>query len=338
MKKNIVIIGGNIIGLYSAIKLVELGYDVCIIDKKETLGNVKYNNYSIFNKTHTLYINLLNKFSINYSSFSIRQNERLFNLLTYIIAKSRLIPKKNIISQSFSKFCRSILNAYEYEILQNSLSDYEYIYANMNAMDCITMFSYDITSKQEYYKLDDDITVLIKRMVEYLAENGVKIIRGSEVKEIKYDNNIYLINGTLQAHIIVLTLSKKNLMHLRIWTKEQRSLLNHVSTYNIDMKCLYNTIKEETDENSSLAEHNSIRNEILEKMHISYPIMKSIQTAVDLWNIGTNSIIIREKIKNISPALFICNMSHSKNALFIHHGLETFDCILSKIIRICSVF
>lgn len=335
MKKNVIVIGGGIIGLYSAIKLLDLGYDVSIVDKKETSGNIKYNNYSIFNKSHALYINLLNKFSINYSKFAVKQNERLFNLIAYIIAKAKIIPKKNIISQSFGKFCRSILNAYEYDILQSNLPDYDCIYANMNVMDCIIMLSNDIASTHEYYKLDDDISVLMKRMLDYLKENGVRIINGLEVKEVRYENNVYCINGTLQTSILVMTLSKRNLMQLKMWTKEHKSLLNNVSTYNIDISSIYKTIRD-CSYSEDLAEQNTIRNDILEKLHISYPLVKCNQTAVDLWNIGTNSVIVREKIKNISPALFICNMSYSKSSLFIHYGLETFDCILPRITRICS--
>jgi hypothetical protein len=334
--KSIIVIGSNLIGLYSAIKLVDLGYDVSIIEKKDTLGNMKYNNYCIFNKNHTMYINLLNKFNINYSGFSVRQNERLFNILTSIISTSRLIPKKNIVSHSFAKFCRSILTAHEYEVLRNNLEDFDYIYANMNAMDCITMLSHDITYKQEYLKLDDDISVLIKKVSEYLTEKKITVIRNTEVRDIKYDNGIYMINNTYQAHIIVMTLCKKNLMQLKVWTKEQKSLLNSVSTHYLNTNCIFNIMKEDGVATESLAEHTAIRNKILEKLHISYPIIKSNQCSIDMWNIGINSIIIREKIKNISPTMFICNLSHSKNAFFINYGLETFDVILSRITRICA--
>lgn len=342
--KSIIVIGSNLIGLYSAIRLVELGYNVSIIDKKSALGNMKYNNYCIFNKNHMMYINLLNKFNMKYSVFSVRQNENLNKLLTSIISTSRLIPKKNIISQSFAKFCKSILTAYEYEVLRNNLQDFDYIYANMNAMDCITMFSYDITYKQEFLKLDDDISVLIRRISQYLVENKITIIQNTEVKDIKYDNGLYIINNSYQAHIIVMTLSKKNLMQLKVWTKEQKSLLNSVSTHYLNTNCIFNIMKEDvtTTESlseslaESLAEHTAIRNKILEKLHISYPIIKSNHCAIDMWNIGINSIIIREKIKNISPTLFICNLSHSKNAFFINYGLESFDVILSRITRICA--
>jgi hypothetical protein len=338
MRKNVIVLGCNIIGLYSAMKLVELGYDVSIIDKKDTFGKMKNNNYSIFNSNHIIYINLLNKFAIKYSPFSIRENERLFNLMTYIVAKSRLIPNKNILSQSFAKFCKSILNAYEYEILRNNLEDFEYIYGNMNAMDCLTMFSNDITNKVEYFKLDDDVAVLANKMLEYLAENGATIIQNTDVKDFKCENGIYYVNGmngsVFQAQILVATFCKKNLMQLKTWSKDQRSLLNQVSTYYIDSNAIYKTIKSDLDDANNLAEHNTIRNEILEKLHISYPIVKSNLNSIDLWNVGTNSIIVREKIKNIGPGLFICNASHSKNPLFINYALETFDVIMPRIIRI----
>jgi heterodisulfide reductase subunit A-like polyferredoxin len=94
MINNLIIAGCNFIGLYSAIKCIDNGYDVTIIEKKNSY-NDKRNYYRIFNKNHVSYINLLNKFSISYSKYSLKYNEKTYNILFNIINKSKMIPKNH---------------------------------------------------------------------------------------------------------------------------------------------------------------------------------------------------------------------------------------------------
>ena len=50
---NIIIVGCNIVGLYSALRCIDNGYKVTIIDKlsKEKVNKNYRNNYRIFNKS-----------------------------------------------------------------------------------------------------------------------------------------------------------------------------------------------------------------------------------------------------------------------------------------------
>jgi hypothetical protein len=341
--ENIIILGGNIVGMYAAVKCVELGYDVTIIDKKKTFGNLKTKNYHIFNRSHTTYMNLLNKFNINYIPYHIKKNEKLTNIIAYIINKAKLIPKKNIISQSFAKFCKSVLSSYEYEVLKTLLYDFENIYSNINTIDCINMFINDINLNQEYFLLDDHIDILIDRIKSFLMNNNVTFINNTDIKDFKYINDnfiLYSSNNVYMSNLLITTLSKKNLLAYKFWNKEQKALLNMVSNYNINSSNIYRVLDNSFEESAydNITEDVNIRTKILEEFHTVYPnINKNYKENIYLWNIGTNNIIVREKLKYIyNPYMILCSDSYSKSNLFINYCLEMFDSNIPRIIKICS--
>ena len=65
---NIIVVGCNIVGLYSALRCADNGYRVSIVDKlsSDKVSGKNRNNYRVFNKSHHIYIHLLNRFSIKY--------------------------------------------------------------------------------------------------------------------------------------------------------------------------------------------------------------------------------------------------------------------------------
>ena len=168
---NIIIVGCNIIGLYSALRCVDNGYRVSIIERlsQDKLNSKNRNNYRVFNKSHQLYLHLLNRFSIQYETYILKYNEKTTNVLTGILNKSKLIPKKSLNTQSFVKFCRSILSITDYNILKNNLEAFEHIYSNISAMDALVMLSCDISTQQDYYILTDDFSLLIERITAYFG-------------------------------------------------------------------------------------------------------------------------------------------------------------------------
>uniref|UniRef100_A0A6C0I936 FAD dependent oxidoreductase domain-containing protein n=1 Tax=viral metagenome TaxID=1070528 RepID=A0A6C0I936_9ZZZZ len=321
---NIIIVGCNIVGLYSAMRCVDSGFKVSIVDRlsKDKINIKKRNNYRVLNKSHHLYIQLLNRFSINYEKYVLKYNDKTNNIIASIIYKSKLIPKKSLNSQSFVKFCRSILAIGDYNILKANLEAYEYIYSNISAMDALIMFSSDINVSQEYYILTDDITLLINRITQYLQTKNVDFHYNTEIKDIIYCNNIVYSStrfNTFISNIIILAISKNNLLKFNVFTKEQKKLLNNVSKYNIDCESIY------TDK--YLKSEYNIKTHLLDNLHIVCPIKKH---CMYLWNYGINNIIIRDKIKNLFTHIFICSDSYSRNNFFINYTFETFDIIYSK--------
>ena len=324
---NIIIVGCNIIGLYSALKCADNGYRVSIVDKlSEDKTNKKDRiNYRVFNKSHNVYIHLLNRFAVKYEKYILKYNEKTTTVLSGIINKSKLIPKKSLNTQSFVKFCRSILSIADYNILKNNLEAFEHIYSNISAMDALIMLSCDINASQEYYILTDEITVLIDRITEYLKSKNVEFYFNTEIRDITQNNNNNIIysstrTNTFISNILILALSKNNLLKFNFLTKEHRKLLSNVSKYNIDCESIYSDkhLKNEYD----------IKTHLLDKLHIVCPIKKH---TMYLWNYGINNIIIRDKIKHLFSHIFICGDSYSRNNFFVNYSFETFDNIYSKV-------
>ena len=322
---NIIVVGCNIIGLYSALRCADNGYRVSIVDKlsQDKINNKNRINYRIFNKSHQIYIHLLNRFSIKYEKYVLKYNDKTSAVISGIINKSKLIPKKSLNSQSFVKFCRSILTITDYNILKNNLEAFEHIYNNISAMDALIMLSCDINASNDYYILTDDITVLIDRITAHLLTKGVEFHYNIEIKDIiQCNNNIYSSTrtNTFISNIIILAISKNNLLKFNFFSKDQKKLINNVSKFNIDCESIYS--------DKYLKTEYEIKAHLLDKLHIVCPIKKH---SMYLWNYGINNIIIRDKIKHLFTHIFICSDSYSRNNFFVNYSFETFDNIYSKV-------
>ena len=322
---NIIVVGCNIIGLYSALRCTDNGYRVSIVDKlsQDKINNRNRINYRIFNKSHQIYIHLLNRFSIKYEKYMLKYNDKTSAVISGIINKSKLIPKKSLNSQSFVKFCRSILTITDYNILKNNLEAFEHIYNNISAMDALIMLSCDINSSNEYYILTDDISMLIDNITAHLLTKGVEFHYNIEIKDIiQCNNNIYSSTrtNTFISNIIILAISKNNLLKFNFFTKDHKKLLNNVSKFNIDCESIYS--------DKYLKTEYEIKTHLLDKLHIVCPIKKH---SMYLWNYGINNIIIRDKIKHLFTHIFICSDSYSRNNFFVNYSFETFDNIYSKV-------
>ena len=322
---NIIVVGCNIIGLYSALRCADNGYRISIVDKlsQDKINNKNRINYRIFNKSHQIYIHLLNRFSIKYEKYMLKYNDKTSAVISGIINKSKLIPKKSLNSQSFVKFCRSILTITDYNILKNNLEAFEHIYNNISAMDALIMLSCDINSSNDYYILTDDITVLIDRITAHLLTKGVEFHYNIEIKDIiQCNNNIYSSTrtNTFISNVIILAISKNNLLKFNFFSKDQKKLLNNVSKFNIDCESIYS--------DKYLKTEYEIKAHLLDKLHIVCPIKKH---SMYLWNYGINNIIIRDKIKHLFTHIFICSDSYSRNNFFVNYSFETFDNIYSKV-------
>ena len=327
MNDTLTIIGCNFSGLYSAIRCIDCGIKVTLIEKKN-----KYNddiiNYKIFNKTHNSYIQLLNKFSIKYSNYNLNLNEKIISIINNIINKAKHIPNKILNTQSFDKLCGTLLTQNDYLYLHNNINNYFQIYPYISGLFGISLFNNELINNT-FYIVDDDSSVIIEKMVAYILKNKGNIIYNTEVKDVIVDNNNNIIINTNNlsnkyqtSKIIIFTLSKDNLLKFKYFSKDKRKIFTNLLKYNIDPLCIYN-------DEYILNEYN-IQNHLINNMNIVYPIKKY---SLYLWDIGINNIIIREKIKKLYNNIFICSDFHSKNIFFANYTLENYEEIHNKIIN-----
>jgi hypothetical protein len=319
----IVIVGCNFSGLYSAIKCIDNGINVIIVEKN-SMPFDEIINYKIFNKNHSYYIQLLNRLSIKYIRYNLNFNERILLIINNIINKAKHIPSKFLYMQTFDKLCYTLLSYTDYNYLKNNINKYNKIYCNMSALYAIYLFNNDLNYNNEYYIVEDDCTIIIDKMLEYLYAKNVIIEFNTDIRDIYIDieQNITLVSKykSYITKAIILNLSKENLLRFKFITKNNRRILNSVTKYNIDCNNIYN-------DNDIINEHN-IQNHLINNLNIVYPIKKS---SLYLWNVGINNVIVKEKIKNLYNNIFICSDAYSKNIFFANYTLELYEEIQYKI-------
>jgi hypothetical protein len=353
MKKsnNIIIIGCNISSLYAAIKCIDNGHKVQIIERKNSVIPVydaSYHNYSLYNDNHRVYMSLLKRFDIKTAKLDIEFNEKFKSIIKNVIYKSQLIPNNVLMTYSFRGLYQSLMSIEEI----NELNKYDNIFGGLfdiiNALDFINILNNDImgivpiyqssprktttqqcdTSIQYYYVSLQCINELISKMIAYIYAKGGKILYNHDVKTIKYIKRKFVIGTTnhnmFNSDMIITTISKYNLSMFTFWNNTQLSLLNTVAQINAShiKNMLHNIMSfKEHDDNSE-----QVRTLLLERLHIVYPSCTKKDKNIYVWIPGTNNVLIREKIKSMYNNHFIiCSESFSKNNMFINYSLECID-------------
>lgn len=345
MKKSnsVVIVGCGIHSLYAGIKFLDMGYDVSIIEKRLSCLPIEekiYDNYKLYNDNHRSYIQLLKRFDIPFEKLpNLYQDKELFSTINMVLEKLQPIPHNILITHSFNNMCKKVLSQQELDKIKVYDEIFGDLFETMNALDCINLFKMDITIDTNYYHINTkSINLLFERMLSYFTSRNGVVIYGNEVKHIKYNKKKFHIstdtNSSYTFDIILMTISKSNLISFSFWNQEQKKLLNSVSIINPSIICnIFNNIIY-SKVNKKLNNRDEIREYILDKLHIVYPIITNkLSNDIYVWNKGENNILIREKLKNLyNHKFFICSESFSKNNMFINYSLEYVDNIVDGIV------
>tara|TARA_B000000477_G_scaffold124118_3_gene130928 strand:- start:1875 stop:2915 length:1041 start_codon:yes stop_codon:yes gene_type:complete len=343
MKRNnkIAIIGGNISGLYSAIKYIDSGFNINIYEKKNYINIDSFDNYiySLYNDNHTIYINLLQKFEIKSIKLNdITFNDKLYDIFNIVIEKSKLIPNNVLLTYTFFNLCKTCLKQNDIDIIKNYFNNCDII-NNINAIDFIYIINKDLTSNTNYYYVtNDNINLLIKRMIAYI-DNKNKIYYNNNVKTIKYNTNnstnkfIINDNKSILYDYIICTISKDNLLAFDFWNYKQISLLNNVTNVNSsNVKTMIDKLINFNINQTKLDNNEKIRYKLLSDFNIVYPIGNNKLKNICFWNIGCNNVIIRDRIKNIYNNKFLISSdSFTINNMFINYSLDNIDNNILKI-------
>jgi hypothetical protein len=347
MKKlnNIIIIGCSIPSLYAGIRLLDMGYKVSIVEKKNSccpISQAAYHNFSLYNENHKTYINLLRQYDIPETKLNgIKYDTRLYTLINTIILKAKLIPSHILMTHTFTSLCKYLISDTDF----NELNSYENIFSGIfnivNAVDCINLFSTDITNDADYYFIDkDSVNELYIKMMKHFQNKSGKIIFNIEVKNIKYIKKKYIIttnmHHVLSSDLLLTTISRNNLQCFGFWNNEQKMLLNSVSAINSSVvdNMLRKLIFTSANTGIRDQDHMQIRNKLLDELHIVYPLFTNKSKYIYIWNNCVNNVIVRERIKEMYNNKFIiCSESFSKNNMFINYSLEYIDSALVKLYK-----
>ena len=334
--KKICIIGGGIAGLYNCIKYIDTDIQIDIIDNKNEIEIDTSDNYiyNLYNENHKTYINLLKKFNIDSIELNITYNDNILSLINTVIEKSKLIPQNICASYTFINLCKQFLNNNEFDIIQNELNRFN-ILNYINACDFIYIIKNDLNKNLKYFYITNiNINLLISRMTELInSSSNINTIYNMEIKNINYNNNIFTINNNniFCYEYVISTLSNNNLIDLNILPfQNNKRLLNSITNINICyIKKLIDKLINNNIDINSIEINNIIRNKLLNDLHIIYPQTKKEIKKIGVWNTKeelNNNIMFRENIKFLfNNKFYICNLSYSKNNLFINYLLYNID-------------
>jgi len=347
MKKlnSLIIIGCSIPSLYAGIRLLDMGYKVSIIEKKNSgcpISQAAYHNFNIYNDNHHAFISLLRQYEIQ----GVHMNNRcfdtkLYNLIYSIIQKFKLIPNTILMTHTFHSLCKCLITDAELNELHSYDNIFNGIFSVINAADCINMFTTDISNNTKYYFLcNDSVHVLVSKMCKQFQNKSGKLIFNNEVKNIRYIKKKYVLNTNMHhvfsCDVLLTTISKNNLQSFGFWNNDQKILLNSVSA--INSAVIDNMLRKliicniETDIKGD--NDNQIRSKLLTDLHIVYPAFTNKSKYIYTWNNCVNNVLVREKIKTMYNDKFvICSESFSKNNMFINYSLEYVDSALGNLYK-----
>jgi hypothetical protein len=347
MKKfnSLIIIGCSIPSLYAGIKLLDMGYKVSIIEKKNSgcpISQSAYHNFNIYNDNHSAFISLLRQYDIqgthiNNGTF----DTKLYNLIYNIVQKSKLIPNSILMTHTFHSLCKCLVTDAELNELNSYDNIFNGIFNIINAADCINMFITDISNQTKYYFISNEVIhTLITKMCKQFQNKAGKLIFNNEVKNIRYIKKKYILNTNMHnvhsCDVLLTTMSKNNLLCFGFWNNDQKMLLNSVSAINSSVidNMLRKLIICNADTDMHDHNNNHIRNKLLTDLHIVYPAFTNKSKYIYTWNNCVNNILVREKIKSMYNDKFvICSESFSKNNMFINYSLEYIDSALINIYK-----
>lgn len=253
MKTDVIIVGGGISGLYTALKCLNQGFKVIVIEKQDRIGGrirtIFDNGYMFeagagrFHEKHKLLRSLIAFFNLHEmranSKHTYQQDtefhevDSIRQVIKYVYDNH--IPKEVLQQIPFISLCRSILG----RPLATKVTDafgYNAEFELMNAFDAIRMFERDFAGNARYYVCKEGLSTLIECMANLVKHFGGLVYTQTQVTDIKRTQTgfkVSAIDGTGKpriyvAPVVVCAIPKANLEELKFFSKDQRNLMNTV--------------------------------------------------------------------------------------------------------------
>lgn len=253
MKTDVVIVGGGISGLYTALKCLHYGMRITLLEKMERLGGRVHSIYQDpytfeagagrFHENHRLVRQLIAYFGLHESKLQtqhVYQTDPSFHEATSIMqvleyVKTRQIPAEVLQQIPFIRLCQTVLGRPLAQKVLNAFG-YNAEFELMNSYDALRMFERDFAANAKYYYCKEGLSALIEHMVWTIAYLKGRVFTQTEVTDVKRTREGFKISakdgaGKLRVYFcsaVVCAIPKANLEELKFFSQDQRNLMNTV--------------------------------------------------------------------------------------------------------------
>jgi len=262
-----IIVGAGITGLYLAFKLIKYKNvnpnDILIIDKSDRIGGRIYTyqnkgyKYDVgagrLGKKQKLVMKLIKEFDLTDKIYDITGDKNYFidnkllnenELLKYYESKFTSISNlwkyvidyksnQDLTKMNFHNYVSTFLSTNEVKVLDSSLGYVNEIY-RLNAYDAIYTLKKDFdVENNSFFILIGGLSIIYKKIYEYLKEKNVKIILKCDLLDIDENNKLIRTNKNNYKYTeLYLAICKKGYMTIPYFNK-YKELLDTVSVGNL---------------------------------------------------------------------------------------------------------
>lgn len=247
MKVEVLVIGGGIAGLYTAMKCVQMGKSVMLIEKTGRLGGRIRTIYQPFqyeagagrfHQQHILLRGLIQQFGLHeiplgrkkqYEGQTSPENRLLQKLLT----RMNTMAPEFLHYARFVDVCRYVLGPDDATLLQHAFG-YDGEFEQLNAYDGLQMFQRDFQSST-YYICAEGMSAIVEKLQDLLGDQ--RIHKNTRVTNIykQHDQGfrVCAINEHgktifYESKVVVCALPKQDMEGMKLFNKHQRDLLDTV--------------------------------------------------------------------------------------------------------------
>lgn len=259
MHTDVIVIGGGISGLSTALHCISQGYRCVVLERNPYFGgrirtifgdHWKYEaGAGRIHKKHHRTISLLNQFGMTLVDIPSKKEYRDIHrvrkhhtnpssaLLQKVIQASSQLTKHALQQMTFGGFCHNVLGEVQSQLLVNSFG-YNGEFEQMNAWDAIQVFKDDFAPQSTFFGCKEGMGVWIERIRNRLEESGMASLltgftayhwtRGARGTLIVQARDSHGTEYKMSCKALVCAIPKADLLKSFPWTEEQRSLFESV--------------------------------------------------------------------------------------------------------------
>lgn len=253
MITDIVVVGGGISGLYTALKCLHYGMRVIVLEKMERLGGrirtvhqdgrVFEAGAGRFHEKHALVRQLIAHFGLHETRIqgaksyiddpNFQATEHIQRVIDYV--RSHSIPREMLQQIPFLSLCRMVLGVHVASKVVHAFG-YNAEFELMNTYDALRMFERDFSGNARYYTCKEGLSALVDSMADTIKDMYGHIFTQTQVTNIKRTQQGFKVSAkdargkprVYQCIAVVCAIPKGSLEELKFFSQDQRSLMNTV--------------------------------------------------------------------------------------------------------------